>query len=103
MRILFVCSRNKWRSRTAERIFRDRGHDEVKSAGTEKDAQVKVSDSLIEWADRIYVMEDHHLRKLKERFNEALKEKEVIVLGIEDRYRFMDPELIEVLKVSVDL
>jgi predicted protein tyrosine phosphatase len=58
MNILFVCSRNQWRSRTAETIFKDHQGHNVRSAGTEKDARVKVSEKLIHWADLIFVMEN---------------------------------------------
>lgn len=42
-RILFVCSRNKWRSKTAETIFRNSQESTVKSSGTSKSAEIKVA------------------------------------------------------------
>ncbi len=56
MNILFVCSRNKWRSPTAEAIFKDRQGLNVKSAGTEPSARRRVTAKLIDWADTIFVM-----------------------------------------------
>lgn len=52
----------------------------------------------LQWADVILVMEHRHGQLLRQRFREEMAGKSVHVLGIEDRYRFMDPELIEVLK-----
>ena len=102
MNILFICSRNKWRSRTAEEIFKSLGHDVIKSAGTENSARVQVNASLIKWADLIFVMEEKHEKRIRQKFKEISANKEIIVLGIEDEYKFMDPELIKILKISVD-
>ena len=101
MNILFVCSRNQWRSRTAETVFKDNQDHNVRSAGTEKDARIKVSEKLIHWADLIFVMEKRHKQRLHDRFEDLLIDKRLIILDIEDNYRYMDNELIETLKNSV--
>ena len=101
MNVLFVCSRNKWRSRTAETIFKNNHDHIVKSAGTESEARIKVTEKLINWAELIFVMEKRHKQRLQERFQEALDHKRIIVLDIEDNYKYMDEELIETLKRSV--
>jgi predicted protein tyrosine phosphatase len=101
MNILFVCSRNKWRSYTAETIFKNSQEHEVRSAGTENDARIRVTEKLILWADLIFVMEKRHRERLKDKFVTSIHEKEIIVLDIPDDYQYMDPELIEILKTSV--
>jgi predicted protein tyrosine phosphatase len=101
MNILFVCSRNKWRSRTAETIFRDDQNHHVKSAGTENDARVKVTEKLLAWADLIFVMEKRHKQRLMEKFESVIQNKKIVILEIEDHYQYMDPELIETLRISV--
>lgn len=101
MNILFVCSRNKWRSRTAETIFKNSQDHIVKSAGTENEARIKVTEKLVNWADLIFVMEKKHKIRLKDKFGSLLDRKEVINLDIQDDYKYMDPELIEILKTSV--
>jgi|SRR5690349_6786341 len=101
MNILFVCSRNKWRSRTAETVFKGHQQHEVRSAGTSADARIKVNEKLIEWADLIFVMEKRHRQILQEKFNHSLSGKEVVVLDIADEYQYMDEELIDMLKTSV--
>lgn len=49
----------------------------------------------------IFVMEDKHEAKLNERFKPITSQKKIIVLGIPDEYKFMDPELIDILNISV--
>jgi protein-tyrosine phosphatase len=101
MNVLFICSRNEWRSRTAETIFQaDQSHS-FKSAGTATNARVRISEKLINWADLIFVMEKRHKQLLQERFSYLLGGKKVVILNIEDNYRYMDEELIETLNTSV--
>jgi predicted protein tyrosine phosphatase len=102
MNVLFVCSRNKWRSRTAETIFKDNQDHEFRSAGTENDARIKVNEKLITWADLIFVMEKRHKQRLQDKFEQLLNNKKIVILEIEDNYQYMDEELIEVLRTSVN-
>ena len=46
-------------------------------------------------------MEKRHRERLRQKFNFALQDKEIIVLDIPDDYKFMDPELVETLKESL--
>lgn len=55
--ILFVCSKNKWRSPTAETIFAEKEGLDVLSAGLNKDSENPLTSELVEWADTIFVME----------------------------------------------
>lgn len=100
-KVLFICSRNKWRSLTAETIYKDNMGLHVKSAGTEAAARVKVNAQMIAWADIIFVMEKHHKQKLLTRFPEESSLSEIIILEIPDKYTFMDKELIEEIELSV--
>jgi predicted protein tyrosine phosphatase len=99
LNVLFVCSRNQWRSPTAEAIFKNNSLHVVKSAGTEPSARVKVTAKLMQWADLVFVMEKKHKERLIQRFAE-MREKKIVILDIPDEYQFMDAELIEVIKVS---
>jgi predicted protein tyrosine phosphatase len=65
IKVLFICSRNKWRSLTAEKIFQTKPGFDVRSAGTENGARIKVSDGHIGWADIIFVMEKNICTVLK--------------------------------------
>ena len=101
MNILFVCSRNKWRSATAETIFKNHPLHQVKSAGTSAAARIKINAKHIDWADLIFVMERKHKLILAENFKEEIAEKETIILNIPDDYQYMDEELIEELETKV--
>jgi predicted protein tyrosine phosphatase len=99
--VLFVCSRNRLRSPTAEQVFAARQDIEVMSAGTDNDAETPLTAELVAWADIIFVMERTHRSKLQSRFKADLKNARVICLDIPDRYRFMDPALIHLLEAKV--
>ena len=101
MKWLFVCSRNRWRSPTAERLFDGAPGIQARSAGTEAGARVRVNARLLGWADVIFCMERRHLQRLRERLPDALEGKEIHVLDIPDDYGFMDPELVETLRAAL--
>ena len=100
--LLFVCSRNQWRSPTAERIFRDSEDFNVRSAGTSASAQRRITAGDLDWADIVFVMEAHHRDILHERYGRQARDADIRILGIVDEYQFMDPELIVELKSRVD-
>ncbi|RYE52536.1 MAG: protein tyrosine phosphatase [Sphingobacteriales bacterium] len=100
-KLLFVCSRNKWRSLTAETIFKKRPGLLVKSAGTERSARIVVTAKMIIWADIIFVMERRHKEKLLHKFPQETAHATLITLDIPDTYRFMEPELIDEIQLSV--
>jgi predicted protein tyrosine phosphatase len=101
MKLLFVCSRNRLRSPTAEAVFSAYEGVEALSAGTNPDADNPVSSDLIEWADLVFAMESVHRRKLQKRFGPLLRTKRVVALGIPDIYKYMEPELVRILKEKV--
>jgi len=101
MKLLFLCSQNRRRSLTAEKIFSGYQGLEVRSAGTESNARIKVTGGLLGWADLIFCMEKKHLRRIREKYPDILAGKEVRCLNIQDDYPFMDEELQELLKACV--
>lgn len=94
-KLLFICSRNRIRSLTAEWIFDGIPGFQVRSAGTQPEARIVATSSHIGWADIIFVMEKSHLAKLRQKFAETLAEKRVVTLHIPDDHQFMQPELID--------
>lgn len=102
LNILFVCSRNEWRSPTAEEVYKNTYGLRVRSAGTEPSARIKLNVKIISWADVIFVMEKKHKQRIQEKFGNELHDKEIIILEIPDEYQFMDVELIEEIKTKVD-
>ena len=96
-KILFVCSRNRRRSLTAETIFKEVTAWDVRSAGTEEGARIKVTAGHIGWADVIVVMEKRHKERLRQKFSEEIAGKACVCLFVADDYEFMDSELVSVL------
>lgn len=99
--LLFICSRNQWRSPTAESIWRKHSSYDVRSAGTSPQARKTVGAVDIRWADLIFVMEQKHKNRLVAKFDHLLARKPIHVLDIPDDYKYMDPELISELKLAV--
>ena len=102
LNVLFVCSRNQWRSPTAEKIFADKSLVNTRSRGTSRQARRTVTAADLKWADVIFAMEDKHRRRLASDFPGEMRYKELHVLDIPDEYRFMDPELVVELRRVVD-
>ena len=100
-KLLFICSRNKIRSLTAEKIFGGRPDCQVRSAGTQPGARIVVTEGHLGWADVIFCMEKSHVNRLRDRFWEALEQKEIICLHIPDDYEFMQSELVDELIAKV--
>lgn len=101
LNILFICSRNQWRSPTAEQVFRHHPVLNVRAAGTSASARRQVGEADLVWADVILVMESKHRSRLMQDHAALLAGKELHVLDIPDDYRFMDPELVELLQTAV--
>lgn len=98
MNVLFICSRNQWRSPTAERVWQVFPGVSVRSAGTSPRAKRTVSAADIQWADVIFVMESKHKQRLQAEFRQLLNHKDIQVLNIPDEYKYMSPELVEIFE-----
>ena len=96
--LLFICSRNQWRSPTAAALFKHSQSYIAKSAGTSDKARIKLTANLINWADQIFVMEKRHGAIIKQNYPDLIKDRSIITLNISDDYQYMDPELIEILE-----
>jgi protein-tyrosine phosphatase len=98
-RILFICTANIDRSRTAEDLYADDPRYEVRSAGVAPFATVPATRDLLLWADRIFVMnesEDQHRTILQIRFPGL--DRPIVDLDVEDRWRRGHPELVSLLR-----
>jgi len=98
MKVLFVCNQNENRSKTAEKLFKDRY--ESKSAGLYNEKPI--SKKEISWADVVIVMEDNQRSELAKRFPKQYMQKKILSLDIPDVYNYNQPELVRVLKSKVD-
>lgn len=95
VRVLFICSQNKYRSKVAEVLFKDKF--ETRSAGLHGGKEVTAAD--LNWADVIAVMEEEHRLELVKIFPEECKSKRVLTLDIPDY--LSSAELAEVLQRKV--
>lgn len=96
-----MCSRNRLRSPTAEQVFASWPGIETASAGINRDADNPVTPELLQWADLILVMERVHRSKLSAKFGAQMAGKRVVCLEIPDRFDYMEPALVELLKARV--
>jgi predicted protein tyrosine phosphatase len=101
LKLLFVCSRNRQRSLTAETAFDGVNGHEVRSVGTEPGARIRVRPGHIGWADVVFVMEKKHLRRLEAKYADELQGTQVVTLHIPDEYEYMDALLVERLASAV--
>ncbi len=97
-KLLFLCSRNQWRSPTAEALFKNHPHYDARSAGTTDRARIKVTACHLGWADLIFCMERKHADALRQKFPEDLVGKPITVLRIPDDFQRDDPALIALLR-----
>ena len=100
MNLLFVCSRNQWRSPTAERIFARTPGLDVRSAGTASSARCKLRRADLSWADLTFVMEHKHASQIRKRFGHD-PGSTIHVLDIPDEYGFMDHDLVDLLEERI--
>jgi len=100
LNILFICSRNQWRSPTGELVWKKTPGLFVRSAGTSPRARNTVSAKDISWADIVFVMEQKHKDRIKAAHPAPCKYAKIHVLDIPDEYKYADPELIELIRSS---
>jgi predicted protein tyrosine phosphatase len=81
-KILFVCTINRMRSITAQNIYSEDPRFDVKSAGTDKEAETVISQELLDWADSVVVMEKHHRNTIRNSFPEVYTMKKIVCLYI---------------------
>lgn len=92
-KILFVCTFNKMRSKTAEAIYSNDERFTVDSAGVSESAVVQVHPEILAWADYIVVMEELHRQWILAAFPDLLAHKKILCLNIPDEFWFMDANL----------
>lgn len=93
---------NQWRSPTAEAIWQRSAEVDARSRGLSSRARRKLTQKDLEWADLVFVMTYEQRDRLVEEHRSTIRSRDVIVLEIPDDYRYMDPELVELLKERVE-
>ncbi len=103
MNVLFVCSANKLRSKTADDYFSAKYTDiNFLSAGTNhkicnKEGTTPLEEEMMEWADVVYVMENKHKNEIKKHVGSKYNSK-IVVLFIPDDYDYYQRELIKIFE-----
>ncbi|MBW1297897.1 phosphotyrosine protein phosphatase [Aquimarina litoralis] len=102
-KILFVCSANKQRSKTAADYFSEKLKGfEFDSAGTNhkichNEGTQPLTYELMKWADLVMVMEERHRKLIIENGGSKFGKK-INVLAIPDRFKYFQKELIDLLE-----
>ena len=92
---LVVCQCNLNRSPTVAKFFREHmKHMEVKDAGVLFGYPNVVNQELLDWADRVYVMDIEQLKYICDKFK---KHPKIFIIGISDQYDPDDEHLIDLL------
>jgi predicted protein tyrosine phosphatase len=100
--VLFLCFYNRRRSATAERVFAKRTDLEVRSAGTSRDALLRVNEHMLDWADVVFIMDEGQRCDLEKMFPGHPAIDRLVSLEIPDDYLFLDPQLVDLLTERVE-
>lgn len=96
--LLFLSSSAEARSPTAADIFKNSPNYEADFAGVGPTADISVTQEMVDWADKIIVMESWQKDELFSLFPLSIV-KDVEILDVEEKdYSFGDFELVEILK-----
>ena len=100
-RVLCVCSAGLLRSPTAALVLSQEPYNfNPRAAGLEPEfALVPVDRVLLEWADEIVTMTSEQAQGVRALLEE---DKPIVVLGIDDNFRYRDPDLIRLIRESYD-
>lgn len=106
--ILFLCTANMQRSKTAEELFRaaNKNH-QYKSAGlsakyVQKANSTLCTEEMLQWADQIYVFEQLHLDRIQSHSGDFYLSK-ITNLNVPDDYKYFQRELVLLLLEQCDL
>jgi len=106
MQILFICSANKQRSKTAEDYYRKYNpKHQFMSAGTNhkvciKEGTTLLTEDLLIKADCVFVMESKHAKIIEEHTGKVYQHK-ITILHIADIYEYGDENLVKLLEERI--
>jgi predicted protein tyrosine phosphatase len=100
--VLFVCSRNQWRSPTAEAVYRNDPRIAVRSAGLSAASRRVLRERDLDWADLVLVMERKHLTRIRGDFPGHAALARMHSLEIPDDFELMDSELVRLIVAGTE-
>lgn len=68
------------------------------SAGLAGESDLPLDLEMLEWADRVFVMEARHRKVIERKFATANRRAPIVVLGIRDEFQLMDDNLVAILR-----
>lgn len=102
MKVLFLCTANVQRSRTAEELFRAINKNNIyRSAGlsekyVSKSGTTLCTEEMLNWSDKVYVFEQGHINRLRQ--HTGNKYIDIVTnLNIDDNYQYFQKELVLLL------
>jgi predicted protein tyrosine phosphatase len=101
-KVLFVCTQNRFRSVTAEHLYRSRTDLEVRSAGVAAGAKMPLTAELLGWADVVFVFEKRQRNIIHKRFPELYAAKTIHCLYVPDEFDYMSPALVVLLEERLE-
>jgi len=99
MNILFLCTANLQRSKTAEELFKAFDNkNEYRSAGlsfkyVKKAGSTLCTEEMLHWADKVYVFENEHIKRIQQHTGNVFISK-IENLDIADEYSYFQRELV---------
>ncbi|PAJ74111.1 hypothetical protein CJF42_12420 [Pseudoalteromonas sp. NBT06-2] len=99
MNILFLCTANIQRSKTAEELFSAIDNsNEYRSAGlslkyVEKAGSTICTEEMLQWADKVCVFEREHIKRIQQHTGDVFISK-IENLDIADEYSYFQRELV---------
>ena len=100
--VLFVCGKNRRRSPTAEKLFKNDSRINPRSAGTAEDSKRRLQAADFAWADLVVCMERKYLARIRNLFPRVENMPPVECLNISDSYTFMNPKLVSMLREGMN-
>ncbi len=102
---LFICSINRNRSKTGEKVCKQlakaKGKNvQCESAGVSPNANRCVTKEIADKADKIFVMEEYMRDILEKEFNQP--SDKIICLNIADMYLYQDPKLEAIIRAKIE-
>lgn len=102
-KVLCVCSAGLLRSPTTALVLAQEYDYNTRAAGIDTEfALIPVDEVLLNWADEIVCLEQYHADKILGMLEDVQDggQKKIVILDIEDRYKYRDPELVNEIKIK---
>jgi predicted protein tyrosine phosphatase len=97
-KVLFICGKARKRSPTAVEVASNWPELLADFGGLSKDADERVTQEQLEWADVVMVMEHRQKARLRNIMGPLPSHTKAISMNIPDNYDFMDETLVDILK-----